>query len=378
MAGKEAGLTSASTGGVLHVVEHCGGGVETYVQATIRRQRAEGRWGPIRLAADPAHLDARLADLADSAAGYQSSRAPLGAIRAARQVQRIIDEIAPDIVHLHSSYPGVYGRMFADLGPEAPAIVYCPHGWSFDMDAPAIKRDIYQRIERRLMRATDVTIAISEHEHQGGEAVLAPPCSLALIPHGVAEAAAGPRPPTLNCAHLNLLFVGRFGRQKGLDLLLSAFKRVRRQDVRLHILGGPNPGRNAAVATDDPRITAHGWIDHSEIDAWYAAADALIVPSRWEGFGLVTVEAMRNRTAVIASIRGALPEVLDHGAAGRLFDPEDAGALARLIDGLERCELKRMGVVGFERYQACYAEDRAAAALDDAYERALERRRRRQ
>lgn len=359
------------------MVEHCGGGVETYVEATIRRQRAEGCWGEIKLAADPDFLDPRLEGLADGRVAYRSGRKPASAIRAARQIQRIVRTEKPAIVHLHSSYPGVYGRLFADKSPDAPAIVYCPHGWSFDMDTSRLKSAVYRTIERALAPAADVIVAISEHERQGAETIMADDEGQALIPHGVAPAQPGPRPPEMNPCRLNLLFVGRFGRQKGLDLLLEAFKRVSRTDVRLHVVGGPNFGPNARLESKDPRVRIHGWIDHTEIDAWYAAADALIVPSRWEGFGLVTVEAMRNRTAVLASIRGALPEVLDHGAAGRLFDPEDVGELARMIDRLERCEMKRMGEIGYARYHACYAAERAAAALDAAYAKALELRRRR-
>ena len=54
---------------------------------------------------------------------------------------------------------------------------------------------------------------------------------------------------------------------------------------------------------------------------YYAAADGLVVPSRWEGFGLVAIEAMRAGTAVIASDRGALPELVEHGSDRLHFPP---------------------------------------------------------
>lgn len=370
-------LNTTMEGGVLHVVEHCAGGVETYVRRTMRRQQATGRWGAIRLAADPDFVDPAFACLADKIAPYRSSRQPHLALNAARRVERIVRDLKPGLVHLHSSYPGLYGRLLAKRGPNAPAIVYCPHGWSFDMDTCGVKRNLFRKVERRLAKATDVVVAISEHEYQGAESVCAPSDGLVLIPHGVRPPNPGPRPAAMDPANLNLLFVGRFGRQKGLDLLLAAFRRVRRQDVRLHVLGRPDPGPNAQLDDVDPRVLIHGWVDNADIDPWYAAADALVVPSRWEGFGLVVAEAMRNQTAVIASIRGALPEILDHGGVGRLFDPEDSGDLARLIDRLDRQDLTAMGAAGHARYSALYTEDRAATALDDAYALALERRRRR-
>lgn len=360
---------------MLHVVERCSGGVETYVADVIRRQRASGLYGRIELVADPAYLQPELAGMADHVSTYRSGRRPHEILRAALKVRSIVDREAPDLAHLHSSYPGVYGRMFASTRPTAPAIVYCSHGWSFEMDVAPLKRRAYRAVERRLIHKTDMLIAVSRHEYRGGFMIGAPDAGHMAIPHGVTAPKPGPAPDVFDPNCLNFLFVGRFGRQKGLDLLLAAFAQTRRQDIRLHVLGGPDAGPNAKPNTDDPRIQAHGWIAHDQIDAWYAAADALVVPSRWEAFGLVAAEAMRNKLAVLASVRGALPEVLGYGAAGRLFDPEDTSAFARMVDCLDRETLQAIGEAGHARYRAAYLDERAAHALDVAYERALVRRR---
>lgn len=372
------GLTGQADIRVLHVVERCSGGVETYVSDVIRRQRESGRYGAIELAADPRYLDARLAEAVDHVSNYRSGRKPKDMLAAARALRGIVRERAPDLVHLHSSYPGVYGRVCADAGPTAPAIVYCPHGWSFEMDVPELKRRVFRYIERRLLAKHDMLIAISGHEFRGGVSIGAPAEGHVSIPHGVKPPKPGPRPAALDPEFTNILFVGRFGRQKGLDLLLKAFALTNRGDIRLHVLGGPDPGKNADLSKAGPKVQCHGWIDHEEIDAWYAAADALIMPSRWEGFGLVAAEAMRNRLPVLASVRGALPEVLGYGAAGRLFDPEDVAAVARLIDCLNPDVLAALGEAGYARYRAAYMEERAASALEDAYDRALARRKERQ
>jgi glycosyltransferase involved in cell wall biosynthesis len=100
----------------------------------------------------------------------------------------------------------------------------------------------------------------------------------------------------------------------------------------------------------------------------------VIIPSRWEGFGLVAIEAMRNGAPVIASDRGALPEVLDMGRAGLIFDPENTTALARLLDELTPDRLKAMGAAGKARYETAYTFQRAALALESGYGLAQARR----
>jgi glycosyltransferase involved in cell wall biosynthesis len=89
--------------------------------------------------------------------------------------------------------------------------------------------------------------------------------------------------------------------------------------------------------SDLASMTDLGSVDRRTLAALYARADGLLFPSRYEGFGIPLVEAMRYGTPVIASDRGALPEVL--GDAGDLLDPDDvdgwANAIARLLDDEE-------------------------------------------
>lgn len=367
--------TALPHGGVLHVIERCLGGVAAYVAATLKRQRQDGRRGPARLAADPALLQPGLAEAADALLPYRSGRRPAAALAAAWRVRRIVQETRPDIVHLHSSYPGLYGRLFASRQADAPAILYCAHGWSFEMETSPAKRTAYRLLERRLAGRADVIHSISTSEREAALAAGLPAAGHVAIPHGLGPTTPGPRPAALSADRLNLVFAGRIGAQKGLDLLLAALAQVRRHDITLHILGKPDGPEAAGYDYGDARVRRHGWIEPAAVGAWLAAADAVIVPSRWEGFGLIALEAMRVGAPVLAGRRGALPEILDDGHAGLLFDPEDTAALARLLDGLDREALARLGAAGKARWQAEYTAERADAALEAAYDLALERRR---
>jgi len=356
---------------ILHVTERTRGGVATHVAELMRRQRASGRYERVMLLADPRYLDRSLGDAADGVLTYRSGRRPDRAVRAARAVERAIRRTRPAAVHLHSSFPGLYGRMFSDVGPDAPAVIYCPHGWAFEMEAPAPKQRAYAWFERALAAKADAILSISDHERRAAEAIGLDHAGHVSVPHGAPPAA--PTGAVALPRHLtNLLFVGRFDRQKGLDLLLETFARTDRPDLRLHIIGAPDQGGSPRLDISDRRIALHGWVPHDRLDDWYAAADAVVMPSRWEGFGLVAIEAMRNGTPVLASDRGALPEVL--GGSGMLFEPEDAGGLAALLEGLDKEALGGMGRDAFARYEQAFRQDRAAGMMDRVYDIAFARR----
>lgn len=101
---------------------------------------------------------------------------------------------------------------------------------------------------------------------------------------------------------INLLFVGRFDKQKGLDILIDIFKNNNLPKIKLYIIGEPVVSQ--AEFQFPQNVINLGWIDNKLLDSYYSDMDAVIMPSRWEGFGLVAIEAMKNRKPVIVSNRG--------------------------------------------------------------------------
>jgi glycosyltransferase involved in cell wall biosynthesis len=136
--------------------------------------------------------------------------------------------------------------------------------------------------------------------------------------------------------------IGRLHPQKGFDVLVRAFRLVDRPDVSLEIFGqGPEHARLVGLADSDPRIVFHG---HSaDPTRAMAAVDAVAMPSRWEPYGLVALEAMAaGRPLLVSPIDG----MLDHVDAGAFpvpdFTPEAwARALTDLVDGESLCDTAR-------------------------------------
>jgi glycosyltransferase involved in cell wall biosynthesis len=153
-------------------------------------------------------------------------------------------------------------------------------------------------------------------------------------------------PPTI-------VFIGRSFRRKGGDLLIRAFSHVRHAipDAQL-IIAGPTD-----LVVDEPGVSCLGWINRDDPAQWqrllaaYQQADVFCMPTRYEPFGLVFVEAMLFGLPCIGPDAWAIPEIIENGTSGLIVPPEDCAALvSALLAVLEdRGRAEEMGVAGRQR-----------------------------
>ena len=178
-----------------------------------------------------------------------------------------------------------------------------------------------------------------------------------------------------------LVYVGGMNRHKNLLGLLKAMPAVlqERPETHLAVVGDTSgkgfwddvPTLKSFVASHPPldrHVTFTGYISDSELSALLNGATALVFPSLWEGFGLPAVEAMSCGVPVLASRRGALPEVV--GDAGLFFEPENPRSIAAsvselLSDAQMRTHLAR---VGLERSRL-FTWQRAAELAETCFRR---------
>lgn len=143
----------------------------------------------------------------------------------------------------------------------------------------------------------------------------------------------------------NILFAGRIVPKKGLHTLVEAVSRVRAaKSVRLIVAGASWPGKRKETPYMRKvkrlakrlgvRIVFTGYVPPSRMHQVYALADVFVCPTRYaEGFGLVNTEAMASGVPVIASRRGAIPEIIRHGKNGLLVRAyRSPAAFAKAID----------------------------------------------
>jgi starch synthase len=147
-----------------------------------------------------------------------------------------------------------------------------------------------------------------------------------------------PRSPS---GPFRILFAGGVGQRKGVKYLLQAFDQIRGNGVEL-TLAGPLPADMRPLAPYQNRVRFTGRLDQADIVREMHRAHVLVLPSVFEGFGLVIVEAMATGMPVIASTHSAGPDVIREGIDGFVLEPDD---VTGLVDRLERLRLDRARAV---------------------------------
>jgi glycosyltransferase involved in cell wall biosynthesis len=186
-------------------------------------------------------------------------------------------------------------------------------------------------------------------------------------------------------ARVVVLFVGRLEQRKGIDTLLAAIPQVlaAKPQLEFHIVGDdtlPIPGEqasykeawlaSAAGRAPAARVLFTGRVGQQELSDAYAGCDIFVAPSRFESFGLVFLEAMREGKPVIGCLAGGMPEVVEHEVNGLLVPPADAAALAAAILRLAAGSPLRaaMGAAGRRIFNEKFTADRMAEASIDLYQ----------
>lgn len=352
---------------VLHVAETLKGGLETYLRTVARHQTTSPDISQVKFVL-PGQVDWLGAENTHVVPTARKASALLGY---AKSVREIIAAERPAILHLHSSIAGGVVRAMALAGqvPRGVKIVYCSHGWAFDQTGPAYKNIAYRWIERLLSWRSDAIICISKHEIRIAEKFGILRCR--CIPNGIdriEQSMVQQNAPASGIEPRKVLFVGRLDKQKGIDALLDAYARVR-PNFKLIVVG--DSVRKDLQLAQPEHVEFKGWLEKDALDAVYRASDATIVPSRWEGFGLVAVEAMARGKPVFASAVGGLVDIVEHDKSGRLFSLDQMDQTLRDIDGLSDAALQQMGQAGRRIFEEKFTSQRMNTAIVNLYKESV-------
>lgn len=179
---------------------------------------------------------------------------------------------------------------------------------------------------------------------------------LYVVPHGVDmdEFLDVMAQPGLPACRFRFVFVGRLSSAKGVDVLLRAWPKVlsRAPGSRLLLVGGPEKVDYAAMACDLGVADSIEFAGYQEnVKPWIAASQALVLPSRREGGGLVALEAMALGLPLVGSNVGGIPEYVQNGQTGMIVPVDDdislAAAMVELALAPERA--RAQGAAGRQR-----------------------------
>lgn len=326
---------------ILHVGEYVNGGVATYLRTLLNGLQ---KYNDIEsyLLVSEYKSQKNWENMTKKVFYYKYKRSIANIFLAIKQIHAVIKDINPDIIHVHSTWAGLFVRLPYLLKKRKAKIIYQSHGWSFLMDTSKYKKNIYAFVEKILSIPTDKIINISNYEQNQAIKYGLNKNKMVMIYNGV-EDKVNKSNLKLNWDRnkINLLFVGRLDRQKGLDLFLDVYNKIKLENIHLYVIGASILDNNLPQSTK--YVTYLGWVDNKDIDAYYQACDAVIMPSRWEGFGLVAIEAMRNSKPVIASNMGALPELIKNNINGYIFDIKNDKVLKEILLNINKNELQVLG-----------------------------------
>jgi glycosyltransferase involved in cell wall biosynthesis len=319
---------------VLHVTQPTDAGVATYVAALCADQRTRG-WDVVVACPDRGWLADDLAVRGIRRITWQADRSPgANVAREALRLSRLLEHLGPDLLHLHSSKAGLAGRLAAR--GRLPTM-FQPHGWSgLGAPRPIVRAAVAW--ERLAARWTTLYVCVGEGEaaHARAQGLRGRYC---VVRSGVDLRhfqRADERDRRVARALLELppdaplaVCVGRVTRQKGQDLLLAAWGAVRARcpEAGLVVVGEGDllePLRRQAP----PGVIFAGPVDDAR--PWYAAADLVMLPSRWEGLPLTMLEALAVGRPVVGSDIPGIADALPPGA-GAVVPAGDVVALAEAI-----------------------------------------------
>jgi D-inositol-3-phosphate glycosyltransferase len=245
-------------------------------------------------------------------------------------------------------------------------------------------------VEKKCLETVDRVVATSPQEEAHMRSLVSTKGNVDIIPCGTDTRAFGTVDRLTARQQLGIapeekvvLYVGRFDPRKGIETLVRAIGRAELRDhpgLKLMIAGGSRPGEKdgfereriegivAELGLSD-RTVFPGRLDHTQLPAYYAAADVCVVPSHYEPFGLVAIEAMASGTPVVASDVGGLQYTVVPEETGLLAPPQDeaafAAAIARILTNPSW--QKQLGEASRKRVQAHFSWDGVATQLSDLY-----------
>jgi glycosyltransferase involved in cell wall biosynthesis len=328
---------------------------------------------------------------------------------ARRGIEAVMDDLRPDVVHLHNIYHQLSPSVLAPVRRRHVAAVMtlhdyklaCPTYRFLDHGAPCeacLTHRFWEPLRRRCnggsLGASAVNAAeLSIHTLTGAYAPVGVfacpsrfleakmrqgrvfPDRLRWIPNfvdvGDVTAAAAP-------GNGRVVFAGRLSDEKGVDTLLEAVART--PDLRADVAGdGPARADLEALASTlgiGDRVAFHGRLSLAEVHDLLGAASVAVCPSRWyENQPLAVLEAFACGLPVVGTGLGGVPELIAPGVDGAIVPPNDPAALGETLRDLaaDPARAHAMGAAGRVKVERDYSSDLHMERLWRLYDEARDR-----
>jgi glycosyltransferase involved in cell wall biosynthesis len=329
---------------ILHVVEALGSGIATALEDYLRSTpgHAHTILGYRRPGAQTGDRLERLAT--------RLLLLPEGRLAQIRTVRRWVRELRPDVIHAHSTYAGLYVRLF--VRAPAATLIYTPHAYPFERrDIPAAQRGVYWLIEALLSLRGGCVAAVGPYEVELAERL---PGKQVVVHLPNVVQSVRPAPPASvqdRSAEggLRLAMLGRISPQKGPNFFRRAVELSQALALPLRWIwvGGGKPADERALREAGAEVT--GWLSRSQALGWLATADVYVHTAAWEGLPVSVLEAAALDLPIVAR---RIPALESLGLPLLCDSPEAlVAALRPLVDERRRDALRAHSRLLAERHQ---------------------------
>jgi glycosyltransferase involved in cell wall biosynthesis len=332
--------------------------------------------------------------------------ASIYSIAARRAIRGLIKSTRPEVAHLHNIYHQLSLSIVDELSAAGiPTVLtlhdykpVCPSYVLYTEQSPCrrcvqgsiansvVHRCVKSSLPASAIAAVEAGVARARGTYRQIDRFIAPSQFMAdvMIEGGFDSGGvrvvpnflqAAPRPPRADASPRDgFLFVGRLEEVKGVRLMLEAWRNGP-PDVQLRILGtGPLQGLVEKEAAASPNISYLGFQPEARVRSELESALALLVPSLWEeNCPMAILEARECNCAVIGADRGGIPELIEDGFDGLLFEAGDAGALISAVVELAAnpAQATLLGTRGARSAEQLLSAGRHYESLMEVYEEAI-------
>lgn len=296
---------------------------------------------------------------------------PIKDLRAAVDITRLMRRIKPDLVHCHTSKAGVLGRLAGRLC--GIPTIFTAHTWCFAEGTSVLWRIVGKPAERISAYWTEKIIAVSDSNRRLAiDLKVVRPEKIITIHNGISDTpyvASHPEGETPR-----IIMVARFAPQKNQAELVEALKDIK-APFQLEFVGD-GPTRPAVEAL----IKTYGLGDRIRIlgvrkdtDQLLGAANLFVLATKWEGFPITILEAMRACLPVIATDVNGVREAVVDAETGLLYGRSQVDKLRAALESLITDPQKRaaLGQAGRKRYEQNFTCDVMLARTESIYREAL-------
>lgn len=303
-----------------------------------------------------------------------------------REVKEILKKESPDIVHVHN-YKGISMSMFNAAKSLNIPLIFTAHDHSFmciragllkgsgEMcHGPNLGCKLYVKIEKMLAAKPDLITAPSnfliENFQKSGlfgdvkKIKIANPIEI------------GERIDEKSYKNIDILYVGELYKHKGVETLIQALKKLKHDNVNLHLLGNIKDKNLVELIGSDDRIVFHGFLINEELKNMYQKANITVVPSIcFDNSPMVIYESLVNGTPVLGSRIGGIPELIQENYNGFLFEAGNVDELSDLLKDLidNPSKLSKLEKNAFKSVKK-YSMDKYVEKLEDIYQELLNKK----